>query len=153
MIRIDNQRCIACDTCVEYCPAEIIAPGPSIREEIHSYCVGCGHCAVACPSGAIEVVGFDDVVLPPYAGTLPVSFDQMATLLRRRRSIRIYKPDPVSRVHLEQLVEAASLVPTAHNWRSFRAYACTDRAVIRRIHQKLTDHYTKMLEVFKNPRS
>jgi nitroreductase/NAD-dependent dihydropyrimidine dehydrogenase PreA subunit len=151
MITIDQKKCTQCDMCVGHCPAEIITEGPEIKEAIHKYCVGCGHCAVACPTGAISVVGLEDVKIPPYSKEVPISCEAMETLLRKRRSVRHYKPEPVSKEHLKNIIEAASLVPTAHNWRPFKAYVCTDHTVISDIHKRVTEHYTRFIEVLKKP--
>jgi nitroreductase/ferredoxin len=151
MIAIDKERCTQCNKCADHCPARIISEGPEINEAIHKYCVSCGHCAVGCPSGAITVGGFEDIEEFPYWQEIPVIPDRMEALLRRRRSIRHYKADPVSKKHLEKMIEAASLVPTAHNWRSFKAYACMDGKVIAEIHKRLARHYTKFMEGLKKP--
>lgn len=151
MIKIDHELCVQCGTCVQHCPGGLIGDGPEIDDEIHKHCVSCGHCAVACPSDAIHVLGFEDFETPLYTKDIPVSFEALKTLLRRRRSIRKYKPEPVSRVHLEEIIAAASMVPTAHNWRAFKAYVCTDKGVIGQIHKRLSEHYTRFVEVLKQP--
>lgn len=151
MIRIEPEKCTQCGTCVQHCPAGIIVDGPEIDGRIHKHCVGCGHCAVVCPSNAISVIGMEDSDIPPYQDALPVSFEALTALLRRRRSIRKYKPETVSKAHLEQIIGAASMVPTAHNWRAFKAYVCTDNQVINQIHKRLTEHYSRLIDVFKQP--
>ena len=151
MISIDEKKCTECNTCSEHCPGGIIAEGPIIRDDVHKYCVGCGHCHIVCPSGAIKVMGFEDLHIPPYEKEIPVSSQAMEALLRKRRSIRQYKSEPVSKEHLEKIVEAASLVPTAHNWRAFKAYVCSDRKVIAQVHKKLTEHYARSMDELKKP--
>jgi nitroreductase/NAD-dependent dihydropyrimidine dehydrogenase PreA subunit len=151
MIRIESEKCTHCGTCVQHCPAGIIVEGPELDEKIHKYCVSCGHCAVVCPSEAISVLGVEDLNVPPYQNHIPISLEALKVLLQRRRSIRKYKPEPVSKAHLEQIIEAASLVPTAHNWRAFKAYVCRDQHVIGQIHQRLTEHYSRLIDVFKQP--
>lgn len=151
MIAINKERCTQCNKCVDHCPARIISEGPEINEAIHKYCVSCGHCAVGCPAGAVTVRGFEGIEKVPYLREIPVMPDRMEALLRRRRSMRHYKADPVSRQHVEKMIEAASLVPTAHNWRAFKAYACTDGNVIAEIHRRLVRHYTRFMEVLKHP--
>jgi len=151
MITIDYEKCTRCNICAGYCPGGIIAEGPEINKDIHCRCVNCGHCFMACPAGAISLKGFDDVSVPPYSKDIPVLPEAMETLLRRRRSIRHYRPEPVSREHLERIVAAASLVPTAHNWRAFKAYVCTDRAVISEVRDKITRHCAGLLDVLKKP--
>jgi ferredoxin len=147
MIKIDEAICTRCNTCSQHCVAGIIAEGPEIKEEIHKYCILCGHCAVVCPSGAISVVGFDDLEIPSYTKAPLISSEAMETLLRRRRSIRHYKNEPVSRDHLEKMIEASSLVPTGGNRRAFKAYVCSDREVISQLHRKTTRYFTRYAEV------
>jgi nitroreductase/NAD-dependent dihydropyrimidine dehydrogenase PreA subunit len=151
MIRIDEETCTKCNICIQHCPAGIIAEGPEIIEELQKYCILCGHCSVVCPSDAVRMIGFEDVKVPSYAKEIPISSQSLETLLRRRRSVRHYKTEPVSRKHLEKIIEAASLVSSAHNYRAFRAYVCTDRAVISQIHHKVTAYFTQYVEALKNP--
>ncbi len=151
MIRIDEETCTGCNACIQYCPAGIIAEGPEIKEAVQKYCILCGHCVVACPSGAISVLGFEDCKVPSYSKEIPVSPQAMETLLRKRRSVRHYRTEPVSKEHLERIIEAASLVPTAHNYRAFKAYVCTDKMVINQLHQRVAGHFTRFVETLKNP--
>lgn len=151
MIRIDADTCTGCNTCTQHCPGGFIEEGPQIKNVAHKYCVSCGHCYIVCPSGSIQIAGLESLYLPPYTQDIPVSPQSMDALLRRRRSIRQYKPEPVSREHLESIVEAASQVPSAHNFRAFKAYVCSDKAVIARVHKRLTEHYTRSLDAFKKP--
>ena len=151
MIKIDEVRCTQCNTCIEYCPGGIIAEGPKIKENVHKYCILCGHCAAACPADAISIAGLEDVETPAYTKEIPVSSQSFETLLRRRRSVRHYKTGPVSKEHLEKMIEAASLVPTGHNYRAFRAYVCTDKAIIGQIHGRVTEYYKSYVEDLKKP--
>ncbi len=66
-LRIDASRCIGCDTCQRYCPADAIT-GSSGKPHAIAFpaaCIGCGQCLVHCPESAVfeerswlaEVVG------------------------------------------------------------------------------------------------
>ncbi|MGC9520903.1 MAG: nitroreductase family protein [Anaerolineae bacterium] len=46
-------------------------------------------------------------------------------LVRKRHSVRAYKPDPVEDVKLQQILEAARLAPTAANRQPFRVLVVT----------------------------
>ena len=151
MITIDEESCTQCNICNQHCPHGIITEGPEINEEVHNMCIDCGHCAVVCPSGSISVIGFEDLEIPAYVQSIPVTSNALKTLLRKRRSIRHYKPEPVSKEHLEKIIEAASLVPTGNNWQSFKAYVCTDKDVIGQIHRKVTECLTRFVEAPNNP--
>ena len=151
MITIDEEICTQCNTCYQHCPHGIIVEGPGINEEVLRTCIDCGHCYVVCPSGAISLVGFEDLDIPTYATGIPFSSEALVTLLRKRRSIRHYKPEPVSKEHLEKIIEAASLVPSGHNWRAFNAYVCTDKQVMDQMHRKVTRYLAKFNSALKNP--
>jgi nitroreductase len=58
-------------------------------------------------------------------------------LIRRRYSVRAYKPDPVEEEKLEQILEAARLAPTAANRQPFQLIVIQTegrREVLRRIY-------------------
>lgn len=147
MISIDEEKCIKCNTCTQYCPAGLIGEGPELGEETTRYCVCCGQCFAVCPVEAISVLECKDIRIPPYPETHGVSSDALEALLRRRRSIRHYKAGPVSRIDMEKILEAASLVPSAHNWRKFKAYVCSNKEVIAQIHRSLTDYYRRLMQL------
>jgi len=56
-IKIDNEKCDGCGTCVDTCPVEVF----EIREEKSvvvnpDECLVCMACEVQCPNGAIKVI-------------------------------------------------------------------------------------------------
>ncbi|MCK4766188.1 MAG: 4Fe-4S binding protein [Candidatus Aminicenantes bacterium] len=58
---VDESRCVKCDICASFCPAEVISVhkngGASGVVEIDwAYCKGCGICAEVCPKDCIEMV-------------------------------------------------------------------------------------------------
>jgi coenzyme F420-0:L-glutamate ligase/coenzyme F420-1:gamma-L-glutamate ligase len=57
--------------------------------------------------------------------TLPTRADDLATLLRSRRSVRKYQARPVSREQLEQIVEAARWAPSPHGRQPWRFVVLT----------------------------
>jgi hypothetical protein len=57
----------------------------------------------------------------------PVSYEQLMTLFRRRRSVRWYQGKPVSNELIEQAVRAAALTPSACNRQPFRFYVSNGR--------------------------
>jgi electron transport complex protein RnfB len=60
-----SERCVACGTCVERCPAGALALVEDFPKLDESRCFGCGVCASGCPSEAIELVGRPQVEPPP----------------------------------------------------------------------------------------
>lgn len=57
--------------------------------------------------------------------TLPTRADDLAMLLRSRRSVRKYQARPVSREQIEQIVEAARWAPSPHGRQPWRFVVLT----------------------------
>lgn len=65
---VNESRCKACNICVSYCPAGVLA----MKDDIHAVlgkmievvypdsCIGCSECEVHCPDFAIMVAKKDD---------------------------------------------------------------------------------------------
>jgi len=54
----------------------------------------------------------------------------MLNAIRERRSIRQYKPDPLTPGQINTLLEAAMMAPSARNGQPWHFVVCDDRAVI-----------------------
>jgi len=62
----DGDRCAACETCIERCPAEALTmTEENIPAVDRDRCFGCGVCATGCPEGAIAMVNKPDFRPPP----------------------------------------------------------------------------------------
>ncbi len=150
MIEIDREKCTRCNLCASVCIGGPIYDGPEIRDG-HTLCVECGHCYAICPADAITIKGFEDFQPHELAETPPVDGPAMMLLLRGRRSGRMYKEEPVSREHVLELIEAASLAPSAHNSHLTRAYVYYDEDVMSRIRERTIRYYRKLVRIFELP--
>lgn len=70
----------------------------------------------------------------------------LQTFLRNRRSVRRFRPDPVPRPVLEQVLETAIYAPSAHNLQPWRFVVLTDPAVKRRLGLALTGAMRRDME-------
>lgn len=63
IIRINEEKCMGCDTCKGYCPADAIIGGPGEKHKIDVMkCITCGQCLIHCPYDAIEQMSFVEEV-------------------------------------------------------------------------------------------
>jgi nitroreductase len=122
-----------------------------VRDDGSILCVECGHCYAICPEDAITLTGFDGFQPYELPETPPVDGPAMMALLRGRRSGRMYKADPVSREHVQELIEAASLAPSAHNGHLTKAYVCYDGDAISGIRDRAIRYYRRLVWFFELP--
>ena len=119
IIRINQETCIKCGTCAANCPRRLIDfkpkqfPQKSILAE--SICTKCGHCVIVCPTGSLIHREMPIETCSPLRDELKISAEQCEYLLRSRRSIRVFKNQPVPREVITHLIEIARYAPTGHN--------------------------------------
>ncbi len=58
--KVDEKKCVGCETCVPFCPEACIEikksqSGKKIASIDYDFCKGCGVCASVCPFKAIEI--------------------------------------------------------------------------------------------------
>jgi nitroreductase len=100
-----------------------------------------------CPAEAISLPVAGMAVAPAEA----VAPAALLRLLAMRRSGREYTDTPVSRAHLEQLVQAASLAPSAKHFRPVTVHVLTDPAVLATVRAGMTAFYRRLLGLLQVP--
>ncbi|MFH1059905.1 MAG: nitroreductase family protein [Pseudomonadota bacterium] len=120
LFTIDPAKCKRDGICAAACPsALIIAPAgdhlPQPIPEAAELCINCGHCAAACPHGALELAAMPLAAMPALKRELKVSAEQADQFLAGRRSIRNFKPEALDRDTLQHLLEVTAYAPSGHN--------------------------------------
>jgi Pyruvate/2-oxoacid:ferredoxin oxidoreductase delta subunit len=64
LARVDEDRCVACGTCVERCQMGAMRLEGDTAEVDEGRCIGCGVCADGCPSEAMALVRKERVTEP-----------------------------------------------------------------------------------------
>jgi nitroreductase/NAD-dependent dihydropyrimidine dehydrogenase PreA subunit len=117
---IDDKKCKQDGICAEECPAGIINLKndkglPEVNPDNFQSCLLCGHCVAVCPHGALSHSEIRIEDCPPIQKKLAISHEQAVQFLRSRRSIRVFKDQPVEQEKIEQLINIARYAPTAAN--------------------------------------
>ncbi|MBM3300345.1 MAG: nitroreductase family protein [Deltaproteobacteria bacterium] len=141
------ENCTGCALCAKACGSFVLEIHNGKASVVHGdRCVQCGHCVAVCPVDALEdrYAGAEDTpVFDP--GRLP-SDKSLFTFFRSRRSVRHYRRKPVSRKHLDRILDAGRYAPTAGNRQEVYHIVLTDQKEI----QELCDMvFTSVLKMFK----
>lgn len=161
----ESKRCIQCGTYkVEYTH---LYKNPYFGK----VCLACHDCDAICPQGAITMKTFyrvdegrwateldipvhlEDGLPNPLRLPRPVPFKEIESkiteterVIYTRRSVRIFKPDPVPREIIERVLEAGRFAPTAGNGLSVKFIVITDRGLM----DELSEATGKFLGIFSN---
>ena len=141
-LTIDNRKCTQCGLCAKACPAGIIVLGdgfPETIEKIEKGCITCGHCVAVCPAGALSHCRMTPDECSPLATNWRLNPNQFEQLVKGRRSIRRYRPEPVDRAVLEKLLEIVRYAPTGGNSQSVRWLVLNDPEEIGRLSSIVVD--------------
>jgi len=77
--------------------------------------------------------------------------ESLLTLLKTRRSIRRYKPDPVPDEMVQQLLEAARWAPSASNRQPWEFIVVRDEAIRKQVAQHAAFYFIKWAHVGEAP--
>ena len=134
---VDKEKCQKDGICAAVCPRGLIEftknqpPRPVAKAD--ELCLNCGHCLAACPNGALSLAKMPVAGCPPVNSNLALTPEHAEHFLRSRRSIRVFRPQPVPRDQITRLIEIARFAPSGHNAQPVRWMVFSDAARIERL--------------------
>lgn len=140
LLTVDRAKCTKCGLCTEVCPPRIIdlvENGPEMT--LAERCIACGHCVAVCPTAAL------DNDKNPLANQLPldkfpvIDADTAYKFLRSRRSVRMYKKEPVDRDTMMKLLDIARFAETAGNSQGLSYQVIDDQETLQKIIEVTVD--------------
>jgi len=137
-IQIDRERCDQDGICVAECPAQVLVMNeeddyPVPTSDFNDVCQRCGHCVAVCPTGAFALSWLAPKDCPPIEKTLTLSSKQAEQFLRSRRSIRVFKDEPIERDKLEKLIEIGTCAPSAKNMQPWEWVVIENPAEVKKL--------------------
>jgi len=143
-----------CGLCAVECPAVIfVIKGkeavPVIAHGGEEMCFKCGHCVAVCPPGAISLETMKPEDCAAVRKELLPSPEQVEHFLKSRRSVRVYKEEPVPRDALAKLIDIARYAPSGHNAQPVQWLIIEDRKEVQRLSGLVVD--AMRLAIKENP--
>ena len=118
-IVINQELCTACGICAAVCPLNILRQEGKEKAEVVEdslrRCIACGHCEAYCPVNAIQAEYSGEYPLGPDLKTAFPDPAQLGHAMRSRRTCRVFKPDPVPRETVEEILDVARYAPSGSN--------------------------------------
>jgi len=118
------------------------------KEVLHDKCIHCGHCVSICPVEAVTINGLSGEQLISTPDAMPL---YMETLVKKRRSVRHYKNELVSRKKIDKILEVTNCAPTGTNSRSVSISVLDSREKIDELTDIIMRHFDKMTKIILNP--
>lgn len=150
-----KQTCTQCCLCLVTCPEKIIRridSGEMIFDQSRlDLCIRCGQCMAICPTGAINIAGISyDKDLFDLTSETP-NPEHFIDLIKSRRSVRTFKPNPVPRRLLQNIIDSISYAPMGFPPHKIEVTVVERREVIDRALPLIADVYKKMAIWMTNP--
>jgi len=148
---VAGEQCIGCRRCVEVCPSFVLEMINDVAVVVRGlWCIGCGHCAAVCPTDAVTHERLEEMVpSEPLVPTIPP--DRLLELLRGRRSVRMYRTDPVPRSLVDQILEAGRYAPTGRNTQNVQYVVFQRPEEINNLRERTLGFYGKIFSWVRNP--
>lgn len=154
---LNQALCIRCGRCTGVCPTQVMAKKSDgaviVVQKALGNCIQCGQCVAACPKGALMLNGIAPESLLKIEDA-PLSAVQRDMLFKARRSVRMYKDEPVDHELLFSALEDARYAPTASNGEDVEWILVEGRDKLRAIGARvaewarhLTGEYSKYAKI------
>lgn len=137
MLSINSDKCINDGICSQVCARGLIHKNekrePYTIDGAANLCIGCGHCIITCPTGALTHKLLDREKTRPIMNDLNINIEEAEQFFCSRRSVRNFKDKPVEQEKLKKLVEIAGFAPSGHNLHSVHFTIAAERNTVRKI--------------------
>ena len=155
IMRIDVEKCTKCGTCVNDCPRKLYYFKDNtlcFADIFEEFCLQCGHCVAACPDNIIQIKEspIEEVIDLSKLDKSP-SFDSFLTLIKKRRSIRQFKSEPVPKDLIEKILEMARYTPTGHNEENIHYTVVQDKDILSKFSNEITKQVKNLLNMYEDP--
>jgi len=142
--KVEESKCINCGLCVTVCPSFVLEMRDKKAEVVRgAWCIGCDHCGAVCPTEAILHNGSSERESRSEMGPV-LSPEALQHLFLERRSLRVYKKEPVPDTLLKQILDAGNCAPTGSNSQNVNYIFLTSPEKINQVREMTINFYGKI---------
>ena len=138
LFTVDAEKCKKDGTCAKVCPLQLITldnadklPEPVGKAE--RQCINCGQCSAVCPKDALILRGLSPEQFPVVDYRQLPSEAQAKLFLTARRSVRVYKNQPVEQSKLAEIIDTARYAPSGVNSQPVHWLAVLEPQEVKRL--------------------
>jgi len=151
--RVDLETCKGDSICADICPEdvlEIVNGKAATLESRANICIMCGQCVAVCPTDSLQMPdlpaeNFQKLTRQPFG------YEEFLDFLRLRRSVRVFKDQPVEKNLTEKILEAAATAPMGFPPHSTEVLVIDRREELDYLLEELVKDYAHMVKGFSNP--
>ncbi len=155
---IDLVKCTGCGRCIGACPKSVITQSGDTVAATGEGCIMCAHCYCVCRFGAVDfgkaLCGLSIKSFPykpEYIAPGKASPGMLVNLVRSRRSIRRFTPEPVPAQTLFDLVEFAATAPSGSNTQNWEFTVLSSRESVYRLALEIGKFFFRLNGLAANP--
>ena len=113
---VNQEVCTQCGACVHLCTGGVFETNDGqVRATNPEECWLCGHCVAVCPVDAVQHSAYPLDQCPVVERAALPDVETLVSVLRERRSLRVFRDKPVPRELVQSLVDMTRWTPSASN--------------------------------------
>jgi nitroreductase/NAD-dependent dihydropyrimidine dehydrogenase PreA subunit len=146
-----DSKCDGCELCVTTCPSFVLEMSNQKAKVVRGgWCIECGHCGAVCPTEAIYREGTSSGKEFRLQASPAPSPEMMQRLFLERRSLRVYKKDPVAETTLKQIVDVGRYAPTGSNSQNVHYVLLTSPEKVNQLRNMTIGFYDKIFSYLRS---
>lgn len=146
-VRIDKNLCCGDKLCVNICPCACLELNENNKAVMtrkgRLTCISCGQCIAICPKGAISLNNDGTVEKGVAITSSYPQFDDIAAMMKTRRSVRQYKDKLIPQEEIEKALDVVRFAPTSKNKQYVKWVVVNGREKVRKVADLVIDYMRK----------
>ena len=146
-VQINKSLCCGDNLCVNICPCACIELNENKKAVLtrkgRLTCISCGQCIAVCPKGAISLNNDGTVEKGEAITNCYPQFDEIAAMMKTRRSIRQYKDKLIPQEEIEKALDVVRFAPTSKNKQYVKWVVVNGKEKVRKLADLVIDYMRK----------